>query len=736
VNKGKSTSTERLLEIIRGGKAGKLREGPGQDASPVVSQPTPGARDATSRDASRKVRVGVDLGPYALTLVKMVADNGGFELLGIHQVPYPAPDMSFKSPEFTTFLRTSLTDFCGAARGVSIWTLVSSANADLWHMRIPKVPTRQVADTVYWAAKKEKQFDDAQFILDFEVQGKVMDNGVEKYSVMAYLVPRSIVEERRDLFNAAGYPLAGATISPIALQTLFRAKWVPNTAKVWTNIFVGRNWSRIDVFDQGDLVMSRAVKAGTNSMIEAFLDGYNERQAARAAAAAKARAEREEVLKAAAEAEAQLAPPAVELEAGLPELVFDASAGATAEDNAPPPAESPASDGDIPPVFELELDAEPEPAPAPAPVPAAASASPSLVPDNSQFVLENEAPGREESEAKPIDLDQARRLLNHKLLGRSLGPDRTGAELAEAEAFELVEPALERLVRQVERTFDHFVEVLGNDRIERLFFSGDICTNQRLMDYVETQLGLPGQLLDPLAPDIPWLSGKDVPEATADRLNYNLVVALALCHNAYTPNLLYTFKDKENERQIARQARIIYVASGVVLALLAGFYLWNNAVVRSREADLAALQTQLSGYAPQVDKMLLLQFASKAKIANQEQRDLARRYEGLAVLRELSGLTPENVRIVAVSLEMGPAGPAKEGAKAPAGSKDQTSGRLLVIDGFVTGGEQAFESSLASYLVRLENSPMFGPPLVHKRSEDNLGGQGHVLRFVLHVALG
>ena len=733
MSKGKSTSTERLLEIIRGDKAQEIQEDSGQSAVGDASRPAPGTRGSTSRDTSRKVRVGADLGPYALTLVKMVAVTGGFELRGIHQAPYPSRDMEFKSPEFTAFLRASLADFCGSARGVSIWTLVSSANADLWHMRIPRVPARQVPDAVYWAAKKEKQFDEAQFILDFEVQGKVMDNGVEKISIMAYLVPRNIVEERRELFMAAGFPLAGATISPIALQTLFRAKWVPNTAKIWTNIFVGRNWSRIDVFDRGDLVMSRAVKAGTNSMAEALHDGYNERQEALAAAAAKAKAAREEALQAATEAVAQAAPPEVDLAADLPELVFDAPAGKPGE-AAEPAAEAPAAADAIPVVFELALGAET--APAPVLEPAATPASPLPAPDNSSFLLENAPPVPEDFEAKPIDLEQARRLLNNKLLGRSLGQDRTGAELSEAESFDLVEPALERLVRQVERTFDHFVEVLGNDRIERLFFSGDICTNQRLMDYVETQLGLPGQLLDPLAPDIPWLTGKEVPEATADRLNYNLVVALALCDNTYTPNLLYTFKDKENERRVAQQAKFIYAAAGAVLALLAGFYFWNNAIVRSREADLAELRVQLARYAPQADKMLLLQLAGKAKIANQEQRQLAQRYEGLAVLRELAGLTPENVHIVAVNLEMGPASPAKGDAKAPAVNKDQTSGRLLVIDGFVTGGEQAFESSLASYLVRLENSPLFGPPLVHKRTEENLGGQGRVLRFVLHVALG
>lgn len=759
-SKGKSTSTERLLQIIRGGaSAGQAgaEGGPKGDQAAAAETTARGRTEAAVREAVRKVKVGVDLGPYSLTLVKMVGTGGQFQLLGFHQYPYPSSDVSFKSPEFTKFLRECMTEFCNSARGAEVWTLVSSANAELWHMRIPKVPARQVPDAVYWAAKKEKQFDDAQFILDFEIQGKVMDKGVEKFAVMAYVVPRGIVEERKVLFEAAGFPLTGATISPIALQTLFRAKWVPNTAKVWANIFVGRNWSRIDVFDRGDLVMSRAVKAGTNSMTEAFHDAYNERVETLAAAAAKVREEQEAAAAASGAGDAVTFAPAeadglaVELEVDLPELVFEGlpgegespGGGPLAGEPGPGADEPGAGTGSVPePGLVLELDLDEEQA-APAPIPPVQGQAPGpervppSLPDNTQFVLEGEERPAGLPELSPIDVDQAKRVLYHKLLGRPLGQDRAGADLSDAEVFDLALPAVERLVRQMERSFDHYVEVQGNDRIERLFFSGDICTNPRLMDYVDTQLGLESQLLDPLDPEIPWLTGMGVPESSADRLNYNLVAALALCDNAYTPNLLYTYKDKENARRVAFLAKVIYASAGVLLALLAGLYLWNNAIVRARTADLEARRAALAAFSPQVDQMILLQMAAKAKGANQDLHALARRYEGLAVLRELAGLTPENVRLLAANLDMGPP-PArngdKPGAKGPA--KDQVAGRLLVIDGFVSGEAQGFEAALASYLVRLENSPLFGPPMVHKRTEENLGGQGRVLRFVLHVVLG
>jgi hypothetical protein len=38
------------------------------------------------------------------------------------------------------------------------------------------------------------------------------------------------------------------------LQTIFRRNWTPGADRPCANVFIGRNWSRIDIFTGGELV--------------------------------------------------------------------------------------------------------------------------------------------------------------------------------------------------------------------------------------------------------------------------------------------------------------------------------------------------------------------------------------------------------------------------------------------------------------------------------------------------
>jgi len=53
VSKGKSTSTERLLEIIRGNKAAAIRGDRDQETGPVVGRPAQGRKGKAARESAR-----------------------------------------------------------------------------------------------------------------------------------------------------------------------------------------------------------------------------------------------------------------------------------------------------------------------------------------------------------------------------------------------------------------------------------------------------------------------------------------------------------------------------------------------------------------------------------------------------------------------------------------------------------------------------------------------------------
>ena len=137
-------------------------------------------------------------------------------------------------------------------------------------------------------------------------------------------------------------------------------------------------------------------------------------------------------------------------------------------------------DGDGVSGFELEDDTPPAPAP--------------------EAAAEDEA---EDDACRPasdeaITEEQAKALLLAKLLGRTLEPGHPGEELAPEDVVNLAGEAVSRLVRQIERTFDHHINTLGGDAIQKIFFSGDICTNAYFLDVLTRQLHIPCSLLDPL----------------------------------------------------------------------------------------------------------------------------------------------------------------------------------------------------------------------------------------------
>jgi len=641
---GKNTSTERLLEIIRGkGKSAAGSTG-AADGSASKRGRARAATPAKSGSRKKSFTVGVDIGPDSLRIAKMGGTPGRPKLLGIKHSSY-APGAAPGEAGFPGFMQARLREFCGSTRTYDVWALVSSAKAELWHITIPKVPRSQIEEAVFWTVKKEKQFDEKEFILDFEVQGELSEKGVPKLAVMVYLAPRKQVDDAKRLFSQAGVKLAGITISPIAIQTLFRTKWVQATKRTYAHLYIGRNWSRIDIFMDTNLVLSRGIKAGTNSMVEALMENYN-----------------------------------------MMERQRNPGAELTMEE----------------PVIALSLDDD-----------SAGSAATSQA-----------AP------AQLLELDDARELLRQKLMGLPGSKTGRGLELSEKEVIRMVRPAVERLVRQVERTFEYHTTTMGKDRVESIFFSGDICTNRVLIEFINSQLGIDYQLLDPLDPSIPALSSVSADMTVVDRLSCNLVIALALCDDANSPNLLFTYKEREKQRQAQRVDMAIYAFSGLVLLCLVGVWLWQRTLITARQTELISLQQEAGQYQPKATRDVLISMATKVRDNNMTLKRASRKYESLSALSELSQLTPDYIKVLSLTMDFGVLSDldllAKPGAVSPT--------KTLVLDGVVLGNIETFEPALTSYLIRLENSPLFQMPVIHKRSvEDFIAGK--VLRFVIHITL-
>lgn len=269
------SSAERLLNIIRGKEdGGFLRE------KKDLSLPKKGARKiGTSLIGGffekKLFVVGVDIGSGFVALVKTSKANDS--LLDYKVIQYD-PNLSSDSAEFKSLLKSALINFCGVLPQCEVWAKISAGEVNVHFLKVPRAQKGQMGNVVYWTARKEGLLDESRMIFDFEIQSTAVDQDSAKQSVMLYTAPRAEVEKVKSLFSDIDVPLTGMTTVPFAMQNLFRSGWMPMTEEVFASLFIGENYSRIDVYHRENLVMTRGIKTGSSSsMADAIVSSVMER---------------------------------------------------------------------------------------------------------------------------------------------------------------------------------------------------------------------------------------------------------------------------------------------------------------------------------------------------------------------------------------------------------------------------------------------------------------------------
>jgi type IV pilus assembly protein PilM len=639
-------STEKLLRVIRGEEpAPEAKAAPPSKSSKPLKPPKPPKREP-KRPAAKGTVLGVDIGYEELRLIRMTARR---QLVDVVTEPYEK-GVRRNSPGFPQFLRTVLGRHIGSGRRVDIWAAVPSSGLELRYLRIPKVPRPQVANAVQWTFRKENPYNEKENLFDFEILGEVTDEGARKLEVLAYIVPKTEVDELTELFQKAGHPLAGITAIPFAVQNMFRTNWLSIPEGDACNLYIGRNWSRIDLFSGGTIRLSRGVKAGMFSMVDSLRDRVEERT-----------------------------------KDDTPEGLF---ADFDFKDSG---------------VFEL--------------------------------VTPKPLPEKEAAEGDPV-MDLFNRLIDGGSFPVELD---SGVRFREHEVFDMLLPALDRLVRQLERTLDHYYQKLKGQRVSRVFLSGRVAGYPRLASYISQQLDTPVELLDPLlesGPGLPnQMSARNM--SVQERAAFTPALGLSLSDNLHTPNAIVTWRDKERISRGKRLHQGLVIGFCVVMLILGGFYHVQGLKLKGKQNHALALNVQMQNFVPQANQDLILAAVARM-IINQDKYSLfGDRYRAVAIMSELAEMTPATVRLTHVTADMGPAkGPENKDQEkkddAKKAEKDEPPKTKVLVEGVIRGERPQLESTLAQYLLRLQMSPLFGQPAVMEQRMMNLAEE-EVLFFKAEV---
>jgi type IV pilus assembly protein PilM len=618
------SSTERLLDLIR------------DDGLEPAAAVDPGSQDSLGSrlmgmiknpvSFKQSISVGVDLGHDDLKLVKIhrISDQK-FEILEYSRVPFES-GVDQHHPAFYQFLRPILANFCGSSKNPDIWCTIPSARVETRHLRIPKVNPKQIPNTVYWSFQKIAPFNEKENLFDYELLGEVEDGNVTKIEVMAYTAVRTEINELKDLFNKAGFPLSGISIVPFAFQSLLRTGRIDSQEMHVASLYIGRDWSRIDIFSEGNLMLSRGIKAGVKTMFEALR---------------------------------------AEIEGNLFELSI---------------AKSPTKDTARIRAIKKKLKHELDQA------------------HQLFFGTLHEVP--------PSAVDQRQRMLK------------------ENKIFQMILPALERLVRQVERTLRHFSLNYENARVAKIYTSSGVNPHQRIIDYIGEELGIPTETLNPFVDTANFVSLTPSPELISEQSAFVPAMGMALSSNKLTPNFLYTHKDKQKAVTSQWINRGVIAGFALIMIICVGVSFWQKSTLADKEYQRRQSQKQLENISVRVDQGLVLKLVDDIQTKSQTIQLIGQKYFGLAVVGEVADLTPANVRLQSLTAQLGDDPAQKKSAKS----------RNLVLSGVVRGDRMILEATLAEYLMSLKNSPLFDNPTINKKSFERYQG-AEVLMFTARLEL-
>ena len=520
-------------------------------------------------------------------------------------VPFPE-GIDRYSTGFADFFADAVSDFCRSPGRIAVWATTAFEQSHVRHITIPHVSRGRVGEAVYWAFSREVPIREKEAIFDFELEGEIVETGVRKNTVTAYTVKREEVGRLQSLFESSGYPLTGVAVSFFAFRNLFRARWIPTEGEPVVFLYVGREHSRITILSSGNVVLSRSVKAGVNTLAQCIRQEHS---------------------------------------------------GA-------------------------------------------------------------------------ISMAQAHDML---LAIREQDIQASSAPDAGENSFKMTLPALTRLIRQIERTLQSHFAKLGQERVRRVYVAGEIARCPAIVDYMGNQMQVVPNLIDPFAPECVH-GGVEVPEEPAERAALAAAVGLALSDNSRTPNLLYTYRDKEKRQRAGRLGKTMLGIAAATALVGLGVFFWQSSTARNLRRHNAELEAELAGFVPRMDIPGLT--ASMVAVGEKQKRiaGQARKHMGTAVVRELLSVTPKHIRLANLKAELGPLSRKKAEISGKKGAKRKPPPivRRVVLNGMVTGQRELLESFLAEYVVRLEGTRVFDRVGVTKTSVEAYEGKP-TLAFVLHA---
>ncbi|MBT7304295.1 MAG: hypothetical protein HN849_32475, partial [Victivallales bacterium] len=215
------------------------------------------------------------------------------------------------------------------------------------------------------------------------------------------------------------------------------------------------------------------------------------------------------------------------------------------------------------------------------------------------------------------------------------------------DVFSWGRPVARRLARNIQRTLHAFEDTLEGSEAASFFVSGTITRYQPLLDFLGEQMGL---VLTPFTPTKSEFLQDVVEEGEPppEESGMSLAVGLALAESYHTPNLLFTYEDRQKLQRRTAIARAVRVSVAVLLIILATSTVALRFYVGVRRGRSKQLQRTVAKAAEVLDEAEVTKLARQVAARQMSTRGLAEAYYAPGVVAEVSDLTPDSVHLLEI----------------------------------------------------------------------------------------
>ncbi len=258
-----NNSTQKLLDLIRTGEQNHLTGTVSDDSGPSLP--------VTIKIG--QLNIGVWITRWDLTLV-MTSGKGCTNkktLVKWQHILLPE-NLQAETDEFSSFLGGCLDNFLEDKKNISIWCALDSSRLNIRNITIPNVPQAKIANAAFWGLKKETEFNENREIFDFEILGDLTVDGVKKKNILVFSASENDIRSLEKAFNQAGYPLAGMTSIPFAMQNFIRTGRIRGDESCFAMVNISRENSGIYCFSQSGILLVRTLRTGSLNLIEMLDD--------------------------------------------------------------------------------------------------------------------------------------------------------------------------------------------------------------------------------------------------------------------------------------------------------------------------------------------------------------------------------------------------------------------------------------------------------------------------------